>query len=76
MNEYEKAVRTKVLIENGKTMGWLCEEINKTIGLKIDSSYLKKILDGRKGSVKVVGAIERVLGIPVPDGYGRGGFKG
>lgn len=76
MNDYEKAVRRELLIERGKTMKWLAEEVNRLSGLRIDNSYLAKVLSGKVGSVAVVTAIEAILGVAVPDGYGRGGFKG
>lgn len=74
-NEYEKAVKTELLIEREQTMKWLADEVNRETGLRIDSSFLNKVLKGQVGSVKAVRAIEKILGVPMPEGYGRGGFK-
>ena len=75
-NEYEKAVKQELMLERGLTLKWLAEQVNAETGLRIDNSFLNRVLKGRVGSVKVVTAIEKILGVPVPDGYGRGGFKG
>lgn len=71
---YEKEVRI-ALIERDWTVKKLVEEINAKAGMKIDTSFLNKVLHGKCGSVKTVEAIAEILGVAVPEGYGRGGFK-
>lgn len=51
------------LIDEGKTLTWLSEEVTKRTGLYLDSSYMNKILTGQKKPKKIISAIEEILNI-------------
>ena len=61
---YAKAVKHK-LVDIGKPQTWLFAEIKERTGLYCDWSYLKKISDGREPGVKIVEAINEILGLEV-----------
>lgn len=60
VNEYEKAVKRR-LIELDKPQKWLISEAKRETGLYLDSSYLSKILSGRKKAPRMRQAITRIL---------------
>lgn len=62
MGEFDRAVRIR-LIELGRNQNWLMDEIRKNTGLYMDSSYLSKIIQGKKSPPKVVEAIRDILEI-------------
>lgn len=51
------------LIDKGKTLTWLSEEVTKKTGLYLDSSYMNKILTGQRNPEKIITAIEEILKI-------------
>ena len=59
---YGVRVRSK-LLEQGKTITQLAEEIGKHTGLYVDQQYLYKIFTGVRNAPKIVTAINEVLGI-------------
>ena len=75
MNDYEKAVRTEVQLNRGRTITWLAGEVNRETGLRIDGSFINKVLKGRVKSVRTVKAIEKLVGVPAPDGYALDGIS-
>ena len=62
MTEYGKAVK-KELIEKDKSMKWLVGEIGAKTGLYCDTSYLNKILSGKRNAAKIKAAICDILGV-------------
>lgn len=62
--DFRKQVKWQ-LINLGKTQKWLEEEISKTTGLFVDSSYLNKIFNGTRKAPKIVQAIQEILDIRV-----------
>lgn len=62
MGEFDKAVRIR-LIELGRNQNWLMDEVKKNTGLYMDSSYLSKVIQGKKNPPKVVEAIKDILNI-------------
>ena len=51
------------LLQKGKNLRWLQEEVTKRTGLSIDSSYISKILTGKRNAKKIVQAICEILDI-------------
>jgi hypothetical protein len=49
-----------------KTLLWLCKEINKDTGLKVDSARMSRILTGADKSPRIIASICKILEIPVP----------
>lgn len=59
---FGSAVKTNLLSKcPAQSLTWLREEIYKTSGLKVDSSYMGKILTGKRKAPKVVAVIEEIL---------------
>ena len=56
-------VKTK-LLQTGVDQKCLIEAIKKKTGLYVDSSYLGKILTGKRNAPKIVEAICEILNIP------------
>jgi transcriptional regulator with XRE-family HTH domain len=52
------------LIDLGKTQTWLQEQVTAKTGLFVDSSYMYKIITGKRPASKVVQAICEILDIP------------
>lgn len=52
------------LLKSGKTQKWLEEEIWSRYGMYADSSYMYKILTGRRNAPKIVQAIREILELP------------
>lgn len=65
---FRKIVR-KALIDKGKTIGWLADEINAATGKHFDTGYLGKVYDGQRGSKRVIEETCRILDLELPDGY-------
>lgn len=57
------AVKTKLLGPPVRTQEWLCAEVNKDTGLRVDSAYMSKILTGQRRAQKVVASICKILSI-------------
>ena len=55
-------VKTK-LLQKGVDQKWLMEAITEKTGLYMDSSYLGKILTGKRNAPKIVTAICDILSI-------------
>lgn len=51
------------LLKQGREQTWLCEEVTKRTGLYVDSSYIFKILTGKRNAPKIVSAINEILEI-------------
>lgn len=62
MTKYEKEVKKK-LIEEEKTQKDFRKEIENITGLKVDSSYMCKILSGQRRPPKIVKAIYELTGV-------------
>lgn len=60
------SVKTKLLGPPVRTQAWLCKEVNKDTGLKIDGAYLSRILTGQRNSPTVTASIRKILDIPAP----------
>ena len=58
------AVKTKLLGPPTKTQAWLCGEVTRETGLKVDSAYMSKILSGQRNPPKIIASIRRILDIP------------
>lgn len=59
---YAKMVKHR-LIDMGKTQTWLFAEIKARTDLYCDWSYLKKISEGKEPGVRIVEAINEILGL-------------
>lgn len=59
---FEKTVKIN-LIKKGKNQTWLMNEVKERTGLYMDSSYLSKVIKGKKQPPKVVEAIRDILGM-------------
>lgn len=53
----------KKLIDLEQSQEWLIAQVKEKTGLYFDSSYLFKIMSGKKKSPKIIAAITEVLGI-------------
>ena len=62
ITDFGKSVKF-ALINEGKTLTWLSEEVTKKTGLYLDSSYMSKILTGQKNPKKIIDAIKEILEI-------------
>ena len=62
ITDFGKSVKF-ALIDEGKTLTWLSEEVTKKTGLYLDSSYMNKILTGQKNPEKIIDAIKEILEI-------------
>lgn len=62
ITDFGLCVKTK-LLQNGKNLTWLQEEVKKKTGLYVDGSYLNKILTGKRNAPKIVAAICEILNI-------------
>jgi len=51
------------LIEKNQTQEWLIAEVKKKTGLYFDSSYLGKVMTGKRKSERVVAAIYEILAL-------------
>ena len=51
------------LIEKNQTQEWLIAEVKKKTGLYFDSSYLGKVMTGKRKSERVVAAIHEILAL-------------
>lgn len=61
--EFGVAVKTELMLI-GQTQKWLREEVNKSTGLFVDSSYMSKILSGERNAPRVKAAIGTILHLP------------
>lgn len=61
-------VKQKLLGPPLRTQEWLCAEVNKDTGLKVDGAYMSKILTGQRSSARVVSSICKILEIQTPQG--------
>lgn len=59
-------VKTK-LLHNGMTQRELEKEVSAATGLFVDSSYMNKILTGRRSAPKSVQTIREILELPESD---------
>lgn len=62
ITDFGKKVKV-ALIDKGKTLTWLSEEVTKKTGLYLDSSYMNKILTGQRNPEKIITAIKEILEI-------------
>ncbi len=62
LTEFGKKIKY-ALIEKDKTQAWLIEEVKNKTGLFLDSSYLNKIMTGKREGDKIVEAIKEILNI-------------
>lgn len=60
--DFGLCVRTK-LLQNGKSLTWLQNEITAKTQLYVDGGYLYKILTGKRNAPKIVAAIMEILNI-------------
>lgn len=60
---FGKEVKKK-LVDIGQSQAWLMDKINGKTGLFIDSSYMYKILTGKRNAPKIVSAIRDILELP------------
>lgn len=60
LNDFGFMVRMQ-LLKKGKSQKWLIEEVRKSTGLYLDSSYLMRILTGQRKPPKVLKAICEIL---------------
>lgn len=60
--EFGKKVKC-ALIDEGKSLTWLSDEVTKRTGLYLDSSYMNKILTGQRNPEKIITAISEILKI-------------
>lgn len=66
MNEYTEfglVVKTKLLGPPARTSTWLRHEVEKDTGLKVDSSYMSRILTGQRNPEKIIKSICKILKI-------------
>lgn len=61
--EFKLAVKHR-LIDLGKTQTWLCEEYKARTGKWCDSSYLKRIYDGKIHPPEPIRVIREILDLP------------
>ena len=64
LTEFGKTIK-KRLIDMNKNQVWLIEQVREETGLYFDSSYLYKISTGRLATPSIVGAIRKILDLPV-----------
>lgn len=60
------------LLRSGKNQAWLETEIKRKTGLFVDSSYMYKILTGKRKAPKIIQAIREILGIDNKEGMPNG----
>ena len=58
--DFGKSIKKK-LVDLDLTQNWLIEQVTEKTGLFFDSSYLNKILTGKKATPKIVRAIREIL---------------
>jgi hypothetical protein len=61
-DDFNKEVEHR-LIDIEKNKIWLANEVNNITGLKIDVSYLCKVLRGKRNSKRVVSSVNEILGL-------------
>lgn len=61
--DFGKEVK-KRLVDLEKTQAWLINEVSAKTGLFFDSSYMHKIITGKKATPKIVQAIREILELP------------
>lgn len=64
--EFGLVVKHKIDAPPRKTLLWLCEEVNKDTGLKVDSARMSRILTGIDQSHRITASICKILDIPTP----------
>jgi len=62
-SEFRLAVKHR-LVDLGKTQQWLCDEYMARTGKYCDSSYLKRIYDGKIFPAEPVRVLKEILGLP------------
>ena len=60
LTEFGIEVKTR-LMRMGQTQTWLEQEVTRRTGLYVDSSYMYRILTGKRAAPKVVCAINEIL---------------
>lgn len=56
--------RVKIrLCELHKSQRWLAAEVNDLTGANIQPDYLNAVINGRRGSRRIIGAINIILGL-------------
>ena len=66
MNTQKAEFKKKVkhwLVDEDKSVSWLCNEITNRTGKFCNSSYLSKILNGERIGRNITDAIEQITGI-------------
>lgn len=66
MTDFAKSVKMR-LIALDKPSSQLCAEVSELTGLYFDTSYLSKILRGKRRAPKLVAAICEILDLPAGD---------
>jgi hypothetical protein len=61
-SDFGLCVKTE-LLRQGKEQKWLEEAVTEKTGLFVNSSYMYKILTGKRKAPKIVVAIREILGI-------------
>jgi hypothetical protein len=61
-SDFGLCVKTE-LLRQGKSQKWLEEAVSEKTGLFIDSSYMYKIITGKRNAPKIVDAICEILSI-------------
>lgn len=65
LTEFGLCVKTE-LLKRGKTQRWLENKVSEETGLFLDSSYIYKVLTGKRSAPKIVSAICTILDISNP----------
>lgn len=62
ITDFHKSVK-KRLIDMDKTQEWLIDQVKSKTGLFFDSSYLNKVLSGKRNPPVIKTAIREILGM-------------
>lgn len=63
LTEFGKSIKF-ALIDKGEKQKWLIDEVKRKTGLYFDTSYLCKVMTGKKTSPKIISAIKEILALP------------
>lgn len=63
LTEFGKEVKLELLLR-GETQEWLARQVKARSGKYIDSSYIYKILSGKRNAPEIKAHIRAVLGLP------------
>ena len=60
--DFGKTVKKK-LVDIDQTQAWLIEQVRADTGLYFDSSYLYKVMAGRRNAPNIIQSIRKILDI-------------